>query len=227
MKYNFLLFDSDDTLLDFRAAENRALERLMEHINSPCPERDISLYREINARWWKRVESGDATRSELSVGRLREFSELSGLSFDPLELSEYYLERLGEGSQLIDGALEVCRLLREKGAHMYVITNGIKSVQSPRWRNTPLAPLFDGVFISEAIGHSKPSREFFDHVLSAIGEPPKSDILIIGDSLSSDIKGGADCGIDTCWINPSHADCGEHKPTYTLDSISRLPQILL
>ncbi|MBE6764683.1 MAG: noncanonical pyrimidine nucleotidase, YjjG family [Ruminococcaceae bacterium] len=226
MKYKYILFDADETLLDFRDCEEKALSTLLRYAGGEGSDYEKSVYKRINAGWWKRFEQGLVTKPQLTVGRFADTCRELGFDRDPNELSDYYIERLSEGDRLIDGALEVCRTLYGK-CRMYIITNGIERVQMGRWSRVAIKDYFENIFISETIGYQKPRREYFDYVIDFIGNPPKSEILVVGDSLTSDIRGGIGAGLDTCWVNPEGKPSGDITPTYTIRSITECPDIIL
>ncbi len=200
MKYTTLLFDLDDTLLDFGKAEDNAITLLLEKYNLPASEKNKRLYSELNKSKWTALEKGEITRKELFATRFPDFFAALGVEADGAKANEEYISFLGKGHFLLDGALETCRQLSEKYS-MYIITNGAKKAQDGRLRNSPLMQYFDGVFISEEIGFDKPKKEYFDYVCDHIPEKDKSKILVIGDSLSSDIAGAVSYGLDCCWVN--------------------------
>lgn len=202
-KYTTLLIDADNTLLNFDKTENEALKSVMAVYNLPATEENCRRYSEINDALWKRFEKGEIERDEIKVTRFREFFSYLGVKedFDPLEVNSKYLSFLREGGHTIDGAEELCRSLAEKGYKIYIITNGIALTQEKRLKKSGLLPYISDVFISETIGFQKPKREYFDYVLKNIAEKDKGRILVIGDSLSSDIKGAIDSELDYIWYN--------------------------
>lgn len=226
MKYEYILFDADDTLLDFQDCEEHALHALLLYAGGKASDDEKTVYKKINAEWWRRFEHGEVTKTQLTVGRFADTCDALGLNCDPNDLSGYYIDRLGEGAKLMDGAMEICRALYGK-CRMYIITNGIQKVQESRWNRTAIKDMFDGLFISEAIGYQKPRPEYFDYVFSAIGNPPKDRVLIVGDSLTSDIAGGIAAGTDTCWVNPTGKSAGNLSPTYIIKSLTECLDIIL
>lgn len=226
MRYKYILFDADDTLLDFADCEEKALSALLRYAGGEGSEYEKSVYKRINSDWWKRFEQGLVTKPQLTVGRFADTCRELGFDRDPKELSDYYIERLSEGDKLMDGALEVCRALYGK-CRMYIITNGIERVQMGRWSRVAIKDYFEDIFISETIGYQKPRREYFDYVVQAIGDCDRSEILVVGDSLSSDIRGGIDSGIDTCWVSRYGKSAGDITPTYTIQSITECIGIIL
>lgn len=210
-KYSTLLIDLDDTLLDFGKAEDCAITRLMEDYGIPVTDENKRLYVELNKSLWKALEKGELTRQELWEIRFVEFFKAMGVEADGKKANSEFMDYISQGSFIIDGALETCEKLH-KSYRMYIITNGSKKSQRGRLTNSPILKHFDGVFISEEIGHNKPSKEYFDYVFSQIEEQDRSRVLVIGDSLSSDIAGAVNYGLDSCWLcrgeeKENSADC--------------------
>ncbi len=217
MKYDWLLFDADDTLFDFGKAEANALKWTLQGCGLPFRLEFIPQYARFNQQVWGEFERGLVTSIELREKRFRLFFEAAGLSGDTAAVSQLYLRNLALGTDLLEGAHELIHDLKGK-FHLALVTNGLKDVQRPRLERSSLHDCFERVFISEEIGAAKPARGFFEAVFEAIGRPARESVLIIGDSLSSDIKGGLDYGIDTCWYNP-HGKANELAVTYQVHSI--------
>lgn len=221
MKYTTLLFDLDDTLLDFGKAEDNAINMLLEKYNIPATEENKRLYVNINKAKWTALEKGEITRKELFTTRFDDFFTALGIEADGIKANEEYISFLGQGHFLLDGALETCRVLHEKYS-MYIITNGAKKAQEGRLTDSPLMEYFNGVFISEEIGFDKPKKEYFDFVYAHIPEKDKSKTLVIGDSLNSDIAGAVNYGVDSCWVNR-----GEEKPSPANYTVKKVADLLL
>lgn len=224
MKYTTLLFDLDDTLMDFKKAEENAIEKLLLKYSLPATEENKRLYSLTNQSKWKALEKGEITRKELFTTRFPDFFKALGVEADGAKANADYMHFLSQGRFVIDGAEDICRELR-KSYSMYIITNGAKIVQQGRLTDLPLMQYFDGVFISEEVGFDKPKKEYFDHVFLNIPEKDKSKCLVIGDSLSSDILGAVNYGIDCCWI--SEKISSEIKPTYQISTLKELLNILI
>ncbi|MBQ1967588.1 MAG: YjjG family noncanonical pyrimidine nucleotidase [Clostridia bacterium] len=224
MKYTTLLFDLDDTLMDFKKAEENAIEKLLLKYSLPATEENKRLYSLTNQSKWKALEKGEITRKELFATRFPDFFKALGVEADGAKANADYMHFLSQGRFVIDGAEDICRELR-KSYSMYIITNGAKIVQQGRLTDLPLMQYFDGVFISEEVGFDKPKKEYFDHVFLNIPEKDKSKCLVIGDSLSSDILGAVNYGIDCCWI--SEKTSSEIKPTYQISTLKELLDILI
>ncbi|MGI5894528.1 MAG: YjjG family noncanonical pyrimidine nucleotidase [Candidatus Merdivicinus sp.] len=202
-QYPIYLLDADDTLFDFQKAERHAFQKTFEAMTGEaCTEAAYACYNAINSAMWKALERGELTKPQLQQRRFGVFLEKQGMTGDGVRWNEAYLDRLAEGNFLFEGAAEVCRKLSER-ASLYLATNGITRVQKKRLRDSEIAPYIQEIFVSEEAGAEKPSSVYFEYVLKQIGNPPKSNVLMVGDSLTSDMAGGYAAGIDTCWYNPS------------------------
>lgn len=224
MKYTWLLFDADDTLFDFPKAEANAIKWTLEQSGLPFQPEFPGLYARFNQQVWQEFERGEVTSLELRVRRFRLFFDETRLNADPQTVSPLYLRNLALGTDLLDGAEEVVHTLKAD-FHLALVTNGLQDVQRPRLEDSALRGCFEKVLISEEIGAAKPSRAYFDAVFQEIGQPPKESVLIIGDSLTSDMKGGLDYGIDTCWYNPKDKT-GELPVTYQITHLTELLDLL-
>lgn len=202
MTYTWLLFDADETLFDFSKAEANALRWTLEQAGLPFQPEYVSVYARCNQQVWREFERGEVTQQELRLKRFRLFFEEAGLTGIPQTVSPLYLKNLALGTDLVADAEMVVRRLKARH-HLALVTNGLAEVQRPRLERSSLRDCFEQVFISEEIGAAKPSAAYFDAVFTAIGKPPRNQALIIGDSLSSDMRGGLDYGIHTCWYNPA------------------------
>lgn len=226
-KYTILLFDADQTLLDFHRAEREAVTDCLEAFCVPVGDEIISKYSEINSAYWKMLERGEIEKNKLYSERWRAFAEFYGYDIDAEKISNLYIDRLSEKAYLLDGAEELCKKLSEH-CRLYIITNGNKKVQDGRFGRLEIAGLFDDRFISGEIGYEKPSREYFDVVKSKISDFDVNKALVIGDSLTSDIAGGINAGIDTCWYNPGCKSAPEGMNiTYTVKKLSEIEDIVL
>ncbi len=213
-RYTWLLFDADGTLLDYKAAETYALKTAVEsfgyRISSDVRER----YHRINSGYWAMLEKGEISSKELRVRRFETLAEELNWTFDAADFSTLYLRELGCSGFMIEGARD---MLERLPSHMtsVIITNGIKDVQYGRLNDAGIRDLFAEVIISEEAGEAKPSSVFFDYAFERMNFPEKDKMLVIGDSLTSDIAGGNGYGIDTCWFNPEgYKNTSEIKPTY-------------
>ena len=201
MKYPYLLFDADNTLFDFDAAERTAHRRLCETYGLAYSDEGYQLYHRCNAALWREFDRGECTKDFLLVERFRRYLDATGEQADPEALNREHLRALGAAAVLLPGALELCREL-SWDHRLYLLTNAVESVQRARFARSAIAPFFRDVFISEAIGYGKPSLEYFNYVFQAVPGLSRENALLIGDSLSSDIQGANNAGLDCCWFNP-------------------------
>ena len=225
-KYEFLLFDADNTLLDFDENERVSLLDTFEHFGLPCTEEVLGLYHEINIMYWEMLSRKEIERDALLIKRFETLFERVGIKADPVATENHYRTNLGNGCQIMAGAMEVLKELR-KDYKLYVITNGVAKTQHNRLEKSGLAELMEDIFISDEIGYNKPDREFFEYVESHIPCFEHEKALVIGDSLFSDIRGGVEFGLDTCYLNIYHKqNTSEIIPTYEIQDIVELPQLL-
>ncbi len=199
--FKFLLFDADDTIFDFLRAEKTALKLAFGDCNIPFKDEYVPVYSEMNLKLWQRLERKEITKPELLRMRFSNFYEAMGFTGDPDKMREAYHKRLSEQCFLLPGAREVIENL-SKDHKVYLITNGLKMVQTGRLKPSGLLPFLSGVFISEEVGFEKPDRRYFEKVKAAIPGFKEEEALVIGDSLTSDILGGNNAGIKTVWFNP-------------------------
>lgn len=199
--YDWLLFDADDTLFDYQRAESAALRISFQQFALPFDESTLALYRMHNHSLWLALERGEITGEVL---RRRRFQLLAGaLQLDlPFELSDAYVENLAAQAILNDGALDTLQALANH-YQFTIITNGMSRVQRPRLAHSPIRPFISALVISEEVGFAKPAPEIFDAAFAQMNHPARERVLMIGDSLSSDIQGGISYRIDTCWYNPN------------------------
>lgn len=203
-KYSTVLFDADNTLLDFDAAEDEALTLALAEIGMNATDEVKKLYSKINLSYWRAFERGEVTKDELRTARFKDFFEKIGFEYkgDLKLLADSYLSYLGKSAALVDGALYLCERLKEEGYMLYIITNGVPATQKSRLSKSGLSKVLNGVFVSEDIGTQKPFLPFFEYVLENIGEKDRSKIIVVGDSYGSDIKGACGAGLDCVWLNP-------------------------
>ena len=226
-RYRIVLFDADQTLLDFKRSEPAALTEALAVMGIDADADMLNKYSEINDAIWKRLERGEITKSDLKTARFAEFCNHYSLSLDVEKLAAQYLASLATKSFLLDGALEVCRTLSQH-CRLYIITNGIAAVQHGRLDRSPIRPYFQDVFISDELGAQKPEKAFFERAFLRIPDFNVADALIVGDSLSSDIRGGILMGIDTCWLNPCDAKAPDDmKITYTVKRLEDTVPLVL
>ena len=198
-----LLWDVDGTLLDFQAAESAAIKTLFNEFSlGECPEDMIHRYSQINESFWQRLERNEITKTQVLVGRFEQFfQEIRVPEELAPEFNKRYQLRLGDTIVYRDDSINIVRSLKGK-ISQYVVSNGTLVAQTKKLRLSGLGELMDGVFISEEVGVEKPNREFFDAVFKAINIKDPTEVMIVGDSLTSDIRGGNNAGIVSCWYNP-------------------------
>lgn len=230
MKYEFLLFDADNTILDFDDAEVNALTKALESHGYPADKHVVDTYRKNNVYMWEQLEKGHADKPTVRIRRFEmTFAELGwlidGVTLE--DIAEEYEQRLHDGFAVVAHAEEVLIRLQSQGHKLYLVSNGFLSVQVARMKGSGMGKYFPVRFISEQVGYSKPQKEFFDYAFARIPDFDKQCALIIGDSLTSDIKGGINAGIDTCWFNPGHKSCRpDVVPTYEIDDLRQLFEIV-
>lgn len=229
MKYPYLLFDADDTLFDFGQAERYALVQALQQYDIVCDEDLMMRYSMINQQLWSEHENGKITLDTLRTERFKRLVDDQALSLSatPEQLSLTYVQRLGEGAFLMEGATALCAELIAKGYHIAIITNGIKEVQHSRISRSELCQSFQHIIVSEEAGYHKPDPGIFDYTFHKLNITDKSQVLMIGDSLNTDIKGGYNYGIDTCWYNPKRKmNTSTIQPTYEITRLDQLLQIV-
>lgn len=224
-KYTTLYFDLDNTILDFTAAEYTAIRQLLSLHGLPVNDEIVSVYSRINVSWWERFEKGEIQKSQIYSGRFNDLLLHFGFVGNPQKMAEDYFDFLSQGFAMLDGADKVLKYLKEQGYTICITTNGMSRTQYRRINGCGLKQYFDYIFVSEDACHQKPEVEYFDYVMANTPEKDKSKILVIGDSMSSDILGGINFGVDTCWLNPK-GSVGAHKPTYEISQIMHICDIL-
>ncbi len=221
-----VLLDSDDTLLDFTKAEHVAIRKTFREVGIEPNEETISLYSEINKRHWEMLERGELTREQVLVYRFDRLFEALGVEGDSAATQQLYNTNLGIGHYFIPGAVEFLESLYGK-YKLYLVTNGNESVQVPRLKSADIGHFFEEIFISQRVGFDKPRVEFFDKCFAQMPPYEKSEMIIIGDSLTSDIKGGLNVGIHTCWFNPSGKQGREDiVPEFVVKSLDEIPALI-
>lgn len=226
MTFQNLFFDLDDTLLDFHAAEHRAVSLTMEHFGVTPTEDKCALYSKLNLEQWKKLEKGKITRAEVKINRFARFFEQTGLEVEPKAAAAFYEARLSEGYYFMPGAAELIHRLYGK-CRLFIVTNGTARVQQGRIADAGIARYFDGIFISELLGADKPRKAFFDACFAQIPDFRKSETALIGDSLSSDICGGKAAGLYTIWYNPRREALPENgvKPDKIIADLAEIPAL--
>ncbi len=200
--YPWLWFDADGTLFDYSRAEATALRQSFSLLHLPFEESYLDTYRQINQQLWQALERQEVTQAVLRLRRFELLLKSLHLNASIDQMSKIYLEQLAICAELMDGAYEVLETFH-RTSRIAIVTNGLHDVQRGRVARSTIQPFIDELIISEEIRVAKPSSAFFEAASARTGNPPKGDILLIGDSLTSDIQGGVDYGIDTCWYNPA------------------------
>lgn len=202
--YHTILWDVDQTLLDFEKSQDYALRFSFGQLKLKINEQIIRRYASINDAYWKRLELGEVTKRELLTGRFDTlFEELQITEISGQDIAPIYQEALGSVYYFMDDSLELCKKLKGK-VRQYAVTNGVASTQRNKLELSGLADIMDGIFISEEIGYEKPDIRFFQACFRKIPDFQAEKTLIVGDSLTSDIKGGNLANIACCWYNRAH-----------------------
>lgn len=222
-----IFWDADNTLLDFQYSMRYSLRECFRSAGLLISEEIIELYDRINNSYWKRLERGEVTKKELLTGRFRElFAELGITGVDVEDFRSDYEDHLGSVYSYLDDSLTICKALQTQ-VKQYIVTNGVTHTQMKKLKLSGLAEVMDGIFISEQVGCPKPERAFFDHCLSCIAEKDRGKVLIVGDSLTSDIDGGNRAGIRTCWYNPKDERADDkYRIDYEISDLHQIYDIL-
>ncbi|GIO23781.1 YjjG family noncanonical pyrimidine nucleotidase [Oceanobacillus sp. J11TS1] len=226
MKYDVIFFDLDDTLFDFGQSEKAALHKTFVTFGLPDGfNKYHANYREISNVLWRELEQGKLSVSALGVERFRRLFATNQIDIDAAEFNGTYLGNLGKEVYLMDGVEELFDSLSDQ--RLAIITNGFRNVQLAKMESSPLYNTFEQIIISEDAGFQKPDKRIFDYAFSKLGLTDKATSLMVGDSLTSDMQGGINYGIDTCWFNPNHKENSIGiKPTYEIDHLTQLIDIV-
>ena len=223
MSYKFLLFDLDHTLLDFDAAEDVALTQLLKEEGVTDIQAYKDYYVPMNKALWKDLELKKITKQELVNTRFSKLFAYFGTKKDGSNLAKRYQFYLAQQGQVFSGAIELLDNLIDRGYELYAATNGITAIQTGRLEQSGIAPYFKRIFISEQLQTQKPDALFYEKIGQQIAGFDKEKALMIGDSLTADIQGGNNAGIDTIWYNPQHIEnTTQLQPTYEVDSYQAL-----
>ena len=221
----FLFLDLDDTILDFHKAERIALSKTIRDFGLEPTEAVLSLYHTINKWHWEQLEKGLMTRDEVLQKRFGALFQQLGVQADEAACAKAYEHNLSIGHYFLPGAEEAVDRLSKK-YRLFLASNGTATVQKGRMTSANLYRFFEKVFVSQEIGHNKPSKAYFDACFAQIPGFDPAKAIMVGDSLSSDIKGGINAGIATVWVNPSHAACGDIQPDYEIEALHQLEELL-
>ena len=220
----FLFLDLDDTILDFQKAERLALAKTLEAFGLPPTDTVLARYHQINREHWERLERKELTREQVLVGRFAALFQEVGLSAEAEKVARAYEENLSQGHYFLPGAEEALKSLSQT-YKLYLASNGTAKVQAGRLKSAGIIPYFQEIFVSQEIGANKPDPAYFSACFARIAGFRKDRAMMVGDSLTSDILGGIQAGIATCWVNPHHKT-GEIHPDYEIESITQLEALL-
>lgn len=223
MRYRYILLDFDGTILNSKKLERFALKKTFEDLHLIFSEQAAEIYHRLNRKYWAQYETGEITQAQLRIGRTDEFFRICDISdVNPALFADTYLEYSGVYTPMFDGAEKLLKSLSGT-VKLYMVTNGFTDIQNKKIDSAGIRRWFEGIFIAQELGAKKPEHTYFQKVYDSIGSPDKGDMLIVGDSLNADIKGGADFGIDTCWFNPEgHKNQSEVRPTFIFDSLDKI-----
>ena len=225
--YHCLLLDADNTLLDFEATEHKALLETFAEFEVPAEEETLEQYHQINKGLWAALDRGEICIDRLATERFVRLGQTLGLRLDAARMEKGYQDNLAKHADLLSGVLEAVRELSEV-ATLAIVSNGFERVQTSRLALSGLDRYMDGVFISEKVGAAKPNRRVFEAALNALGVENRDKVLVVGDSLRTDILGGSRAGLHTSWLNADGAEPeGGVQPTYTITRLEELYPIVM
>lgn len=222
----FLLLDLDDTIFDFHGQEKIALQQALREFDIDPTDQVCARYSQINKEHWERLERKELTREQVLVGRYAVLFQELGVDKDPVLMARTYEKCLSQGHLFLPGAVETLERLYGK-YKLYIISNGTSHVQAGRLASADISRFFGEIFISQNVGVNKPDKAFFEYCFDRIPGFQKDKAIIVGDSLSSDILGGINAGVQTCWVNPNHKPVDPAIPAdYEIESLAQLPALL-
>ena len=225
MKIEFLFLDLDDTILDFHKAERIALSKTIRDFGVEPTEEVLKLYHGINKWHWEQLELGTMTRDEVLVNRFGVLFGKLGKNVEAESCAKAYEHNLSIGHWFLPGAEEAVDRLSRK-YRLFLASNGTATVQKGRMTSANLYRFFETVFVSQEIGYNKPSRDYFQACFDRIPGFDPEKAMMVGDSLTSDIRGGNNMGIKTVWVNPEHLDCGDIVPDHEIEALHQLEALL-
>jgi len=228
-KYTCLLLDVDNTLLDFNAAERAAVADTLAHYGLPNGPEALDIYHTINRQLWDGLAKGELTRNKLFAIRFGRVMQALGVksAANPRVMNDYYENELSRHADLIPGALNALEELSEV-ATLAIVSNGSNQVQEPRIEASGIGKFMDGVYVSEKVGAAKPSPKLFDYAIRDLGLTNRSRVLVVGDDLLADIKGGLNAGLDTCWVDFANEENNTGiQPKFTVQSYEELYRIVM
>lgn len=221
MKYDIVLMDIDNTLLDFNAGTKESLEKLLARFGLELTDERLARFFEINNALWTAYEHGEIEKSYIFPTRFQRYLGEMGIETDYLAANGLYADGLKESAVLMPHAMELLEQLKGK-VQLCAVTNAVTATQNPRMKKSGLDRYFDHVFISEQMGCKKPEAEFFDKVFADLGDPDRSRAIILGDSLTSDMQGGRNAGIATCYLGSDPDD----RCDYVIGDLAEFPPVL-
>lgn len=238
MNYKLVLIDLDDTLFDYPKTEKTAFRNTFEELGffvkselsndkkEEIYEKVKDRYKDVNLQLWKDLEKGAVDKDRLKIVRFEKIIGEFDLKYDPYKMSELYLKKLGEGIFPFEATEKLCEYLHSK-YKVGIVTNGIKEVQHSRIENSTIAKYIDKIIISDEVGVNKPDKRIFEYAMNYFEIMDKSEVIMIGDSLGADIKGGQNAGIDTCWVNlRNNVNDTGIIPKYEVNKLEKLFEIL-
>lgn len=221
----FIFLDLDDTILDFHRSEAVALRKTLQSLNVDPTDAVISRYSEINREHWKALERKELTREQVLTGRFRQLFEELGMNVSPNVAQSLYEKNLSESHFFVDGAPRLLMTLSQKYP-LYIASNGTTLVQTSRIASSGIGRYFKAVFLSEQLGADKPQIEFFERATGQIDGYNPSEAIILGDSITSDMQGGINAGMHTCWYNPHHRDNHGIIPEFEITDLAEFDTVL-
>ena len=224
--FEYLFLDLDDTILDFQKAEHIALSKTLRSFGLEPEECVLKRYNLINKAHWEALERKELTRDQVLLGRFQVLFEEMGITVDAEKVARAYEDNLSIGHYFMPGAEEAVEALSKK-YKLYLASNGTAKVQAGRLKSANISRFFEQVFVSQELGANKPSLEYFEKCFDRIPGIDKKKTIMVGDSLTSDILGGQNAGIATCWVNPDHKPGREDiRVDYQIEALSQLEALL-
>ncbi len=225
MKYDIILMDSDNTLLNYSRSEKTALYSALKSYGIRPSKKLLNLYRSINDSIWKCHERGEIAKSQIGSERFSQFFTLLKKDINPLEFNDKYMQDLSKTRYMIKGALSTLKTLKKMGARVYIVTNGTEWIQHKRIGSLPIKDYLSDIFVSERAGFSKPDKNYFDYCFEKIPRFNKDKTLLVGDSVTADIEGAINAQIDSCHFCPKGEPCS--KATYAIKKLKDLIKIVI
>lgn len=221
-----VLLDIDNTLIDFNECARDSIIKIFNDFNLPYCNNIFETFIRENIKIWKRLENGEITKTYLRANRWNIILEKLNIVFDGSLIEELFEKSIAESAYEVQGAKELLEYLSKKH-QLCVVSNGFRAVQENRLNISGFRKYFNKMFFSEDIGISKPQKEFFDYCFNSLNNPPKEDVILIGDSLSADILGGINYNIKTIWFNKNNETCPDNiKPTYIVRALTEIEDII-